>query len=340
MESLKSLTIVFTEREQVAVREEPVGPVGPDEVLCRARKSLISTGTETLCLRGVFDVDTLWADWVRYPFLPGYSMAAEIVKTGENVTGWKPGDRVYVGESHRQYFVTAASNLKLIPAAISDEEAAWFSLANTTQLGVRRAGLELGESVGVIGLGLLGQLVVQYLRLSGCRHVVAIDPAEARLKLARQFGATHGLAMDAGSAREEVNHITDGRMLDVVFDITGHPAVLALATRLAGRLGRVVLLGDSTVPSQQVLGPKVVANSISVLGTHASLVRGFQGWDGSRMESLFFDYLVSGRMDVKSLITHRHSPADAVRVYEGLLRDRSSALGVILDWDLLEQAGV
>ncbi|WP_127580134.1 zinc-dependent alcohol dehydrogenase [Paenibacillus koleovorans] len=332
---MKALTVVFTDKERVAVVEEHVGPVGPDEVLCRARKSLISTGTETLCLRGVFDPGTVWADWVQYPFYPGYGMAAEVLEVGSEVQGLKPGDRVYSHASHQQYHVIKAAHVTPIPEHIADEEAAWSSLINTTQLGVRRAELKLGETVGVIGMGLLGQLVVQYLRLSGCRYVVAIDPAEARLKTAEQFGATHGLAMDATAAREEVRRITEGKMLDVVFDITGHPAVLAPATRLAGQLGRVVLLGDSTVPSQQVLGPRVVADSISVLGTHAGLARGFQGWDGTRMTSLFFDFLQSGRMDVKSLITHRHSPANAVQVYEGLLRDRSSALGVIFDWDLL-----
>ncbi len=64
--------------------------------------------------------------------------------------------------------------------------------------------------------------------------------------------------------------ITGGAMVDVAFDITGHPAVLAPTTALVRQLGRVILLGDTPTPSRQHLGPRVVADSVSVLGVHAS----------------------------------------------------------------------
>ena len=64
-----------------------------------------------------------------------------------------------------------------IPRGVTDEDATWFGLAKIAQNGVRRAEHRLGESVAVIGLGPVGQLVVQYLRLLGARHVIAIDLA-------------------------------------------------------------------------------------------------------------------------------------------------------------------
>src|SRR5207253_943239 len=63
--------------------------------------------------------------------------------------------------------------------------------------------------------------------------------------------------------------ITDGRMLDVVFDVTGHPAVLAPCTRLLRKLGRLVLLGDTPTPSRQGMGPRVLTDSLSILAIHA-----------------------------------------------------------------------
>jgi hypothetical protein len=66
-----SWNVVFTAKEKAEVIREPVEPVGDDEVLCKTVKSLISIGTESTCLRGVFDPGTNWNDWVKYPFHPG-----------------------------------------------------------------------------------------------------------------------------------------------------------------------------------------------------------------------------------------------------------------------------
>ena len=333
---MKSLNVVFTDKEVVEVWEEEIEPLQPEEIRCVAKKSLISTGTETLCLRGVFDPDTNWESWVKYPFYPGYCMSAEVIEVGSAVKGINVGDRITTTRAHQQVFNIDAQHADLIPDGISHEQAAWLTLAKITQVGTRRAELKMGESVGVIGLGLLGQMVVRYLRAFGARRIIAIDPAASRLEAAKRSGATHVLAMDVQSAYEEVNRITDGKRLDVVFDITGHPAVLAPATNLVREMGRVVLLGDTVTPSQQVIGPRVVFDSIAILGIHSRMARNYNGVTGADMAALYYDYLSRGQMDVDHLITHRYSPKDAPFVYDFLLKDRSSAIGVIFDWDLVE----
>jgi 2-desacetyl-2-hydroxyethyl bacteriochlorophyllide A dehydrogenase len=337
--------VVFTGPERVEVREESVGDPGPGQVLCRAEKSLVSIGTETHCLRGVFDPGTNWADWVRYPFRPGYSMVGRVVKVGRAVSGFAEGDRVATSATHQLHFTVTAGGgtstgepygVVKMPDDLDPEDGTWMPMACIAQLGIRRAELALGESVGVVGLGMLGQLVVQYLALFGARRIVAIDTVPGRLALARAHGATHVLACSAADARAEVEALTDGRMLDAVFDVTGHPAVLSPATRLLRPLGRVVLLGDTTTPSRQHLGPRVLADSLSVLAVHAlmrpEVASPFNPWTAQEMTALFFDYLRQGRMRVRDLVTHRHSPAQAPEVYAGLLRDRSAAIGVLFDW--------
>jgi threonine dehydrogenase-like Zn-dependent dehydrogenase len=183
---------------------------------------------------------------------------------------------------------------------------------------------------------MLGQLVVQYLVLMGARRIVAIDTVPGRLDLARAHGATHALALQAADARGEVERITGGRMLDVVFDVTGHPAALAPCTRLLRRLGRAVLLGDTPTPSRQGMGPRVLADSLSILAIHAlmrpEVASEFNPWTAEEMTALFFDYLMQHRMRVADLVTHRHDPAEAPSVYAGLLGDRSKAIGVLFDW--------
>ncbi len=333
---MRSLAVVFPAPEQVELQEPIVPEPEPYEVLCRATASLISTGTETHMLRGVADPGTNWSDFIRFPATPGYSMVARVLAAGSAVDGLRPGDRITCRVGHRQHFTVAADHVDRVPDGVSDDEAAWTTLASVTQLGVRRATLELGESAAVVGLGALGQLVVQYLALMGARRVVAIDPLPARVASALAHGATDGLTLSVDDARAEVAALSSGRMLDVVFDVTGHAATLAPATLLLRRLGRVVLLGDTPTPSRQPLGPRIVADSIAILGIHGSLyperVTPFNQWTVPEMAGLFFDYLLQGRMRTADLITHHNSPEDAPAVYAALLRDQSQHLGVTFDW--------
>ena len=340
---MKSRYIVFPAKQEVAVWEEAVGEPGPNELLCKAQKSLISTGTEGSCLRGVFEAGTNWEAWVQYPFRPGYSMAAQVIAAGERVQDIQVGERVAAWTPHQEHFRLRAEDARPIPEEVSSEEATWSILACTTQLGVRRAELTLGETVAVVGLGILGQLVVQYLALSGARRIIAIDPLEKRLQLAASHGATHCLAMPVQEAVGKVEAITGGRMLDALFEISGRPEVLAHCLPLMRRLGRIVLLSDTPTPSKQHLGPGLVSNSIAILAIHGSMMPErstvFNPWTAREMSGLFFDYLLQGRMQVKDLITQRVSPLQAPQVYPQLLQGKDQALGVIFDWQRLSQEG-
>ncbi len=333
---MRSLQISFPHPRQVELLEHDVPEPGRGEVRCRALASLVSPGTESFCLDGTFDSGTFWEEWVQYPFSPGYSMTSEVVEVGSHVTGIAVGDRVATSTPHQSVFVVAATDCVVVPEAVTSEQACWASLACTTQLGVRRAELSLGESAAVVGLGVLGQLVVQYLRLSGARHIIAIEPDLSRASLARDGGATEVITTAVGVALDQVREITGGAMVDVAFDITGHPDVLAPTTRLVHQLGRVVLLGDTPTPSRQQLGPRIVADSVSILGVHASAAPEAASlrdpWTLPAMTALFFDWVSSGRMAVDSLVTHRFVPGQAAEVYESLRIDRSSFLGVIFDW--------
>ena len=144
---------------------------------------------------------------------------------------------------------------------------------------------------------------------------------QGRADVANAHGATHALVMDVKEARKPVEALTDGRLLDVVFDVTGNPAALAPCIQLARRLGRVVLLGDTPAPTQQVLGPGVVSDSIAILGIHGTMTpaqaSAFNPWTRQEVTALFFDYVMQGRMRVSDLITHRYSPLDAPQVYAG-----------------------
>ncbi len=334
-----SVYICFPQANEIELREEEVGSPGAGQILCRAEASLISIGTESYCLRGVFDPGTNWANWVRYPFRPGYSMVARVVAVGPGVDPAWEGRRVLLPTPHQQYTLTTLERVYSVPEGLSAEEAAWGPLASTTQLAVRRAELALGETVGVVGLGMLGQLVTQYLYVAGARKIIAIDTVQSRLERALAHGATHALCDTAEAARPAVAELTSGRMLDAVWDVTGHPAALAQCVQLLRKLGRVVLTGDTPTPTQQFLGPGVVSNAIAILGIHSMAFAPYYSehtpWTEGEIIALFYEYLLQGRMRVQDLITHRQAPTEAPEVYRRLQTERASSIGVIWDWSRL-----
>lgn len=327
--------IVFTGRQSVELRAERIElPAG--ELLVEVTRSLISTGTEMTVFNRSFDPGTHWDQWVSYPFHAGYLAAGRIAAVGAGLEGFEVGQRLAMRAPHASHVTLPPHHAVRIPEGVSDDAACWMGLAKITQVGVRQARHVLGDNVVVIGLGLLGQLVTQYARLSGADQVIAIDPAEPRLAMARAHGATAALATSAAEAADEVKRLTGGRGADVVYDVTGHPAVLAGALKLARSEGTVVLLGDAGAPAQQSISGDLITRGLRVVGAHdmlppAAPVPGIR-WSAVEMHELFMRYLERGQMRVEDLITHRFKPADAAEAYALLNRERQSAMGVLFEW--------
>jgi threonine dehydrogenase-like Zn-dependent dehydrogenase len=334
----ESAVVMFTEKEQAELRSEPMRQPGRGEILVRTTWTLISTGTESTLYGRRFEDASRWK--VEYPSPAGYSHVGVVDAVGPDVRLWKVGDRVVSANNHRQYLVVPendpGSGFRPIAANVSDRDAAWAILGRIVQMGVRRANHSLGESIVVIGLGPLGQLAVQYARLTGPRVLIAVDPVQARVDMALRHGAMHGLCMDVDQAVEAVGDITAGQLADVVYDMTGNAKVFAASQQMLRVLGRQVLIGDTGFPSGQNISEAVITRSLIVLGCMGPQApveaSPWHYWSRGNMVDLFLRYLADGRMCVSDLNTHAFSPADAQAAYQKLLRDRVSTMGVHFDW--------
>lgn len=334
---VRARTVVFPEPLRVELVEEELREPGRGEVLVESLYSLISTGTELTAYTGGFPAGSAWASYVRYPFKPGYSSVGRIVRVGEGVAALCEGDVVISDAPHTELYVWPADRLVRVPEGVEAAEAAFHTLGGGVMNCVRFAGVRLGESVVVVGAGLLGQLTIQLSRLSGGLPIVAVDLSDYRLELARESGADEVVNARAASAFETVARVTGGRMADVVFEATGDPSAIPQAIRLARRIGRLVVLSSPRGPSILDFHDEVNAPSRIIIGTHFYTLHPevetlHYPWTWRRDRELFLRMLGTGRVRVKHLISHVISFEETREAYEMLHSRRLECMGVLLKY--------
>lgn len=331
-----SRRLVFTGPQEVSWEDVPTPLPQSGEFLVETRRSLISIGTELAFFSGRPWRNPGVGVLPQYPTYPGYSNAGIVVSAEQATARWQVGDRIASAARHGTHqIVRSSEDATAIAEEVSDEEATFCTLGATVLNAYRRGAPLLGESAVVVGQGILGQLAVQLLRLGGCNPVMAVDLDAARLALTERIGAaTHLLSAREDDVVAAVHDLTAGRGADVVFEATGLTEVYDLVFSLTRPYGRVVGLGSPRYPApvdmQQVhIKPLHV---IGAIGHHPSGESRENRWTRGAHMALFMDLLAAKQVNVRDLITHRVPAQDAPDIYPRLLQDRTSYLGVILEW--------
>lgn len=333
---MDAFRVVFTAPREVELQGIELALPGPGQALLRTRCTLISTGTELTALTGDFPPNSAWSRYVRYPWTAGYSHVGEVEAVGEGVEDLVSGELLASHAPHGDRAVVTVARAERVPSGISPEQAAFLPLAQITLNGVRQGEVALGESVVVLGAGLIGQLTARFCRLAGARPVLLVDQSAQRLDYAADSGAEPVHAGDEATVAAAVERATRGRKADVLFEASGNPALLPLALRLARRKGRVVVLGSPRGPVSLDLHDEVHTLGLRIIGahnsTHPPVDTPDSPWTLHRHAELFFDLLLARALDLAPLITHRYPGRDAPQAFRMLLEDRTRAMGVVLDW--------
>lgn len=278
----------------------------------------------------------------------GYSAAGTVLEAGAGVTEFRQGDRVAcagVGYASHAEVLAVPKNLCVrLPTQVDFDAAAFSTLGAIALQGVRLTEPTLGESVVVIGLGLIGQLAVQLLKANGCR-VFGIDLDEKKIELARQFGADMGCAPGSDTKRG-VMEWSRGRGADAVLITAASSSnqPVELAGEISRPKGRVVVVGavglniprkpyydrELTFKISMSYGPGRYDPEYEERGHDYPL--GYVRWTEGRNIEAFLDLLAEGRVNVEPLITHRFKLAESERAYE-LITGNESYLGVVLQYD-------
>jgi L-iditol 2-dehydrogenase len=309
----------------------------PGGIMARAVATAISPGTEVAMYLGRA---TLRPATSTEPYLPGYSFAGVVVAADDSVSRFRPGDRVCGPLPHASVAVEdrpeRLARLTHIPAGVSDSAAAMTQLGCIALNAVRLARLQLGDSVAVVGAGLVGLLACQLAQLNGARPVLAVDPVRRRRELARAYGASRALDPAELALPQHLDASPEAGF-DVVIEASGSPQGVRQAMKMAGRGGRVVLLG-STRGLVDGFDPyaDVHRKGVTVIGAHVSTAPEAASlhdkWTEAANRRYLLDLLRDGVIDMSGLITDTITPDQGAAVFADLARAPGGRLGVIIDW--------
>lgn len=356
---------------ETALVDVPAPRPAAGMVLIATRRTLISAGTERMLVdfgkASLLDKARKQPDKVRMvldkvrsdglfttveavrskldqPLALGYCNAGVVVDVGSAVRDFRVGDRVVSNGPHAEIVCVPKNLCARIPDGVSDEAAAFTVLASIGLQGVRLVAPTLGETVVVMGMGLIGLMTAQMLRANGCR-VIGVDLDKTRVDIAQRYGVVPAVAGADGDPVAVAMALTGGVGVDAVIITasTSSSAPVSQAARMSRKRGRIVLVGVTGLELNRAdFYEKELTFQVSCSygpGRYDELYEaggqdypvGFVRWTEQRNFSAVLDLMSEGRLDTETLVSQRVPIESAVSAYEALTKD-AAALGIILEY--------
>lgn len=353
---------------QTILEEVPVPQVKSGSVLIKTSCSLVSLGTERMLVEfgkaSLIDkarqqpdkvkqvLDKIKTDGVQptieavfnklgHPLPLGYCNSGTVVAIGNGVTEFKVGDRVASNGQHAEYVCVPKNLVAKIPENVSDEEAAFTVIGSIGLQGIRLINPQLGETVVVIGLGLIGLIAVQLLQANGCR-VIGIDFDEEKVQLAREKNI---IGINPTKGTDPVKYVLEetasyGADAILITASTKTDEVIHQAAEMSRKKGRIVLVGviglglrrddfykkELSFQVSCSYGPGRYDDDYENRGIDYPLP--FVRWTEKRNFETVLQAIAMGRIDVKSLITEEVKLDNYKEIY-GDMRKHGSIASII-----------
>ncbi len=370
---------LFVKQGQIVLQDVPTPITGDNDILVDVKAAAVSIGTELSALRGgrgnpFVEVvkstqfrqkviqsakqGNLWTSAKRRfkigaPNVPpqnnlgvptGYSCAGQVLDVGARLNGVAPGDRVACAGSPHAEITAVSKNLFVpIPSNVSDTEASFVALGSIALHSVRQAEINCGETVVVMGVGVIGQLVAQLVIAHGGRTIVS-DLSEEKMELAKRLGAHMILASPDKYSIQQIMDFTDGLGADAVLLCMGgdSPKPVQQALDYLWDRGRLVVVGTPKleIPRAVFYRKEIELRIARSYGPGRydphyeedghdyppSYVR----WTERRNMGEFLRLVSEKRIDLNSLITDCFPFEQAPQAYESLLKSNNKVLGMAL----------
>ncbi len=304
---------------------------GPQDVLVRVNRSLISRGSE-LFARYVLEQAVS-------PQIMGYSDAGAVVESGDQIAHIQPGDRVMAQGPHAQYVVQPAAagcaGIFVLPDDLSYEAATFLPLANGGVAWSRVTPIKARDTVVVLGQGLVGNLYAQAVRERNPGQVIVIDATDLRCNIARECGAHTVLNAATTDTVAAVKELTMGLGADVVVECVGGNAGIKSFRQAQQMLGRggVLHLISKYQAGDGVPGSGLLPLDSGIMQGRQIVIGYWNEPNPSTHLSDTAQMLLSGRININPLITHRLPWQQTADAYHLLFNSPHEALGVVIEWE-------
>lgn len=343
---------------QTILEEVPAPQVKRGAVLIQTRKSLVSLGTERMLVefgkanliakarqqpeRVKMVLDKIKSDGLMptleavfnklgQPLPLGYCNVGEVIAIGEGITDIRIGERVASNGPHAEMVCVPRNLVAKIPDHVSDNEAAFTVIGSIGLQGVRLLNPTLGETVVVIGMGLIGLLTAELLRLNGCR-VIGVDLDEQKLQIAADKGIIPCNPTKGDDPVKLVESLTNNIGADGVIITASAKTdeIISQAARMSRKRGRIILVGviglnlsraefyekELSFQVSCSYGPGRYDDDYEQKGTDYPLP--FVRWTENRNFQTLLQLLESGLLDVKPLITEVVPLEDYKKIYDNM----------------------
>ena len=307
----------------IQLEEVPIPEINARQIRVKADTTLISRGSE------------LFRRYIREeavsPSIMGYSLTGIVDAVGAEVTNYSTGERVMVVAPHAQYVVAEPdpTDGRIVPLLddVSFEEGTFLPLATSAVAWTDSSGVKAGDTVVVLGQGLVGSLMMQVLRGYDPARIITVDALPLRCQLSTQLGADVVINADEMNPVDEVLRLTDGKGADLVIDCVGGYAGIKSfeqaqdMTRRFGTLQLIALYQQAPLPlhSSKIMSKRLVAGILTDEPRSQTARRALEKIKGSEIRA-------------SEMITHRFHYTEAKAAFDLLWNSAGDALGVLMKW--------
>lgn len=316
----------------------------------KARPDLVRRFKEKALKEGLLNTFKQALERLDNPTALGYSSAGIVVEVGNEIHNFSPGDTVAcIGAGyalHAEYVRIPNNLLVKIPFGLSFEEASFGMLGIIALHGIRNAKITFGESVAVIGLGLLGLLTIQILKSYGCK-VIGFDLDQSKINLARKLVLDSEFFFEENDFKEAVETMTNGYGIDAVIVTTATKSdkPIHLAVDIGRPKSRIVVVGVTDIhPDRNEMWQKEIEILVSKAGGPGTLDPLYEiknidypfgevRWTERRNLEEFLRLVSKKSIEVKSLISHRTQIFNSEQLYQNMLSGVDGPyVGVVLEY--------
>ena len=352
------------------LEEIPAPQVRKGEVLIKTHRTLVSIGTEKMLVefgkssliskarqqpekvKMVLDkikaeglIPTVEAVFKKLgePLPLGYCNAGEVVAVGEGVTNFKIGDRVASNGQHAEFVAIPKNLVAHIPDNVSYDEAAFTVIGSIGLQGIRLINPSFGETIVVVGLGLIGLITSELLLANGC-NVIGFDVDENKIKLAEEKGvkAYNAAQIDIVKTVESLTH-TIGCDAVIITASSKSNEIISQAAKMCRKRGKVVLVGVIGLDIKRAdfytkeiefqvscsYGPGRYEEEYEKQGNDYPI--GFVRWTENRNFQTILQAISKGQLDVKRLITETVALKDYLQIYGDM--NKANTIASILTYN-------